>query len=118
MTTTTTTTRAEAWIAALEVELDTFELDSHLYGQMAGDSFVAEVDGDGDVRVVMTVWCADNNPDDPADDRVKSFAVSMTADLGMGAREWIRFMLHQWICHEIDETIYFGQDRSRPFYPH
>lgn len=64
-------------------------------------------------KLVLEVWVADN--EDPEDDSVKPLNVSVDIDYH-APWDQIRGIIHQFLCHEADEQMWFGEER--PFHPH
>lgn len=92
----------------LEEVLDTFQW---AYPDRTENRGEIAVEGD---ELVMVVWCRDN--DDEEDDYLKPLEVRVTIREGESAEDQIRSMIHQYLCHEADEQMWFGD--ARPFHPH
>lgn len=94
----------------LEKELETFQWS---YGVRRDQNHgEIHVDREGQ-RLVLEVWVADN--EDERNDEVKPLNVSVDIDYH-DPRDQIRSLIHQFLCHEADEQMWFGEER--PFHPH
>lgn len=94
----------------LEKELETFQW---AYG-VRRDNNRGEIHVDREeMRLVMEVWVADN--EDADSEEVKPLIVSLEIT-HHEPRDQIRSLIHQFLCHEADEQIWFGNER--PFHPH
>jgi hypothetical protein len=94
---------------AIEIELETFQwaFPDRSYNR-------GELNVDRDKKELhLVVWCPDN--DDPYNEEVKPLLVSKPVT-SQGPRVQIRDLIHEYLCHEADEQMWFGDDR--PFYPH
>lgn len=101
-------TIAEA-MAAIEDELEMFQWAYPDRGENRGE---LEVDRD-ERRLVLVVWVRDNET--PDDEAVKPLHVSQ-AITDQPARDQIRSLIHNYLTHEADEQMWFGD--VRVFYPH
>jgi hypothetical protein len=93
----------------ITIELNTFQWAYPDRGENRGELYV-----DYDERkLVLVVWCRDN--DDPDDEAIKP--LNVTKDVtDEEPRHQIRSIIHDYLCHEADEQMWF--DNDRPFYPH
>jgi hypothetical protein len=94
----------------IDTELETFQW---CYGVNRGDNRGEVTLDRKQVRLVLEVWTSDN--DAPDDDELKPLLVSIDVTYEE-PREQIRNLIHQYMCHEADEQMWFGDER--PFYPH
>lgn len=94
---------------AIEVELETFQW---AYPGRAENRGEIEVNRDNNL-LQLVVWCRDN--DDPGDEEFKPLLVTKPVT-SQGAKVQIQSIIHDYLCHEADEQMWFGEDR--PFYPH
>jgi hypothetical protein len=94
---------------AIESELETFQW---AYPDRSENRGEIEVDRD-DKQLNLIVWCRDN--EDPDNEEVKPLRVTKPVT-SQDARIQIRSIIHDYLCHEADEQMWFGEDR--PFYPH
>jgi hypothetical protein len=93
----------------LDAELETFQWAYPDRNYNRGEIHVERESG----QLVMVVWCRDN--DDPDNEEVKPLRVSRGITT-QEPRQQIRGIIHEYLCHEADEQIWFGNER--PFYPH
>jgi hypothetical protein len=94
---------------AIERELDTFQWAYAGRSDNRGEIYVGR-----DTRELhMEVWVADNET--PDDEEVKPLQVTIGIT-DQNPRDQIRNLIHQYLCHEADEQMWFGNDR--PYYPH
>lgn len=93
----------------IEEELKTFQWAYPDRGDNRGEVQVNHEEQ----KLVLIVWCRDN--DDPDSDEIKPLIVTMpiTDD---DPQDQIRAIIHGYLCHEADEQMWFGEER--PFYPH
>jgi hypothetical protein len=92
----------------IEVELETFQW---AYPGRTDNRGEIGIDYDT-MELVLEVWTRDN--DDPSTEVVRPLHVTLPIRR-MAPREQIRDIIHQYLCHEADEQMYFGEDR--PYYP-
>lgn len=64
-------------------------------------------------EIVLEVWCLDN--DDPDADEIKPLIVRKPLS-DEDPHLQIRDIIHDYLCHEADEQMWFGNERL--FYPH
>lgn len=94
---------------AIETELETFQWAYPSRGDNRGE---LNIDRDNNL-LQLVVWCRDN--DDPDSEEVKPLLVTKPVT-SQGAKIQIQSIIHDYLCHEADEQMWFGEDR--PFYPH
>lgn len=93
----------------IESELDKFQW---AYPDRSENRGELEVECESET-LVLIVWVRDN--EDPVDETVKPLHVSQpitTED----AQDQIRSIIHNYLTHEADEQMWFGE--VRVFYPH
>jgi hypothetical protein len=96
---------------AIDEELNWFQWAYPDRGENHGE---LAVDRDTE-RLVLIVWVADNET--PEDEEVKPLHVSQ-AITDEDAQVQIRSIIHNYLCHEADEQMWFGKEGKRVFYPH
>lgn len=94
---------------AIDAELEDFQWAYPDRGENRGEIHVNREEK----KLHLVIWCRDN--DDPGDESVHPLDVSKDITLD-DARDQIRAIIHDYLCHEADEQIWFGNER--PYYPH
>lgn len=94
---------------ALESVLDTFQW---AYPDRSENRGEVELNRETS-ELILCVWVRDN--EDPDDESVKELHATIPVTT-QDAPEQIRALIHDFLCHEADEQMWFGE--SRPFYPH
>ncbi len=96
-------------IDAIDLVLNTFQWAYPDRGNNRGEF---HVDRDAQ-RLVLIVWVQDNET--PDDEEAKPLNVSQPVT-HEDAEDQIRSIIHNYLCHEADEQMWF--DGVRVFYPH
>lgn len=81
----------------------------------------SDFDIDGD-ELVMSIWTRDSNEDEETVEEPDDLSGALVGLQGrkkiipgMDGRQQIREMIHEFICHEADEKLWFNGER--PFFP-
>lgn len=106
----THTMTIEDMMDALDEVLDKFQWAYPDRSQNRGE---VEVDRDAE-DLVLAVYVPDN--DTPDNEHVKELLVSIPISLHQPPEDQIRDLIHMYLCHESDEQMWFGEERT--FYPH
>ena len=94
---------------AIDEELETFQW---AYPDRSENRGEVEVDFENQ-RLILRIWVRDN--EDLEDETVQELVGSQDITY-IDAQEQIRSIIHNFLCHEADEQMWFGE--VRVFYPH
>lgn len=95
---------------SIEIVLETFQWAYPNRGDNRGEIHVDREDR----KLHLTVWTLDN--DNPDQEELNPLDVRKDITVEENAQDQIRSLIHDYLCHEADEQMWF--DNERPYYPH